>query len=132
MGKNAISMFLAEVLYKTLQEDAEDLSLFDWCHAQICLLDAMEEDFANFHLRFLLDYCSALGFAPTRESLLPFTEDLTMPAHSMLSRTLSQAMLLPMNGKERVQLCQRLLRYLSFHLERAVNVRSLDVLSELF
>jgi len=132
LGKNAISMFLAEVLYRTLQEDADDLSLFEWCHNQICLLDAMEEDFANFHLRFLLDYCAALGFAPAKENLLPFTEDLTPAASAILEGSPPGAMLLPMTGKERTQICERLLHYLSFHLEKAVNVRSLEVLSELF
>lgn len=132
LGKNAISMFLAEVLYRTLEEGSEEESVFDWVRNEICLLDAMEEDFANFHLRFLLEYCAALGFAPTMESLLPFAEEFTPVANAVLSRPMTQAMLVPLSGKERAQICERLLKYLSFHLEKAVNVRSLEVLGELF
>lgn len=132
LGKNAISMFIAEVLYRTLEEGSEDLSLFDWAYRQICLLDALESDFANFHLRFLLEYCAVLGFAPTMESILPFTGEFSAAASSLLTASLTDAMLLPLSGKVRTQICGKLLTYLSFHLERPVNVRSLEVLGELF
>ena len=41
-------------------------------------------------------------------------------------------MLLPLRGEERNALCEDLLRYLEYHTESSINVRSLAVLREVF
>ena len=139
-GKNAISMFIAEVLLRSLQEGSRDEGLYDWCISRILLLDSMEGNFASFHVRFLLDYCAAMGFEPTWESLLPFmdsplgecTGNLPTLARSFIEASPADSMLIPLDGKTRSEVCRRLLKYLEFHLETPLHVRSLDVLMELF
>ena len=131
-GKNAISMFISEVLFRSLQEGTLEEGLFDWCESQIMLLNGLEKDYANFHIRFLLDYAAALGFKASEESLLPFAEDSAGSAIAFLNSDFAQAMLIPMNGEKRALLCERILKYLEFHLETPLNIRSLGILSELF
>lgn len=130
-GKNAISMFMAEVLYRALREGVEEPGLFEWCEKEIMLLDALEGSYANFHICFLLDFAAAMGFSPSYDALLPFLEDSAAVAHEFLQRNATDAMLLPITGTRRSELCARLLKYLECHLEAPLNIRSLAVLQEI-
>ena len=64
--KNTMTLFMAEVLYRTIKDGAMEDGLFDWCERQILTLDALEADFSNYHIRFLLELCVALGFRPEK------------------------------------------------------------------
>lgn len=130
--KNAISMFLSELLYRSLKEGECEDGLFDWCLSNIMLLDRMESDYANFHIRFMLDYAATLGFRPTYNALLPFMDASTLVVARMLDMDFASAMLLPMNGEQRSRACAGLISYLECHMDTALNIRSLAVLSELF
>jgi len=153
-GKNAISMFVAEVLFRALREGFSDRGLFDWCVQEILLLDSLQTDYSNFHIRFLLDFISALGYSPAYEDLLPFLDkdsgadgpghgslgsghgspapSLALAVKAILDVPFAESMLVPLSGSQRGAICSRLLRYLEFHLEYPVRIRSLGVLSELF
>ena len=50
MRKSAITMFLGEVLYRTLTEGMVDSALFEWCKACVLTLEELRGDFSNFHL----------------------------------------------------------------------------------
>ena len=133
MGKSAISMFMAEVLYRGTREGAMEAELWSWLEKEIMLLDSLEEDFSNFHVLFLLEFCRALGFAAGYNDLLPFLEETALDASALLScPDLSAALLLPLSGARRTALCRSILKYLEFHMETPLHIRSLDVLSELF
>ena len=54
VAKNAITMFVSEVLYRVVKDGAAEEGLFDWCCSQILTLDALESDYSNFHICFLL------------------------------------------------------------------------------
>lgn len=131
-GKNAISMFMAEVLLRCFQEGMEENGIFEWCQGEILLLDALKADYSNFHIRFLLDLAAAMGFSPSYEDLLPFMEDSAAKMLCFIQNDEASSMLIPMSGKERAALCGRLLKYLEFHLETPVHIRSLSILQELF
>ena len=142
IGKNAISMFMAEVLFRSVREGMDEPGLYDWCVEEILLLDALIEDYSNFHIRFLLDFAAAMGFRPDFDSLFPFLESPETPdtvsvnlagtVRHILDLDFSETMLIPMKGRMRGEICDRLLKYLEFHLENRLNIRSLSVLSELF
>lgn len=129
-GKNAISMFISEVLYRALREDMSEPDLFAWCQEEILLLDALQADYANFHIRFLLDFAAAMGFSPSYEALLPFLDDNAALAGEFLRRDAADSMLIPISGARRSDLCVRLLKYLEYHLEFPLKIRSLAVLQE--
>ena len=135
--KNTITLFMSEVLYRTVKDGANEEGLYDWCRKSILTLDAMESDFSNFHIRFLLELCSALGFSPTFEDLLPHIDRDDGKGHvevlrSFMLSSFSESMLIPLSGADRNKIAEDILRYLEFHTESSINVRSLRVLHELF
>lgn len=182
LHKNTMTLFMSEVLFRALREGAVEEGLFDWCRKTILTLDAMESDFSNYPIRFLLELAAALGFSPTFESVAPFVgSGLTghiasqapgsagyvpgmasqtpgmagyapRPAgnapgyapdapgsfnhlrtlQAFLSATFSESMLIPLSGADRNAIAEELVRYLEFHTELPLNIRSLKVLRELY
>ena len=129
--KNSICMFLSEVLFRTIKDGALEEGLYEWCRGQILLLEALKGDFSNFHLRFLLEFCVALGFSPSLDSLSPFFKD-TNCIKDFLVADFASSMLIPLNGAARNEIAEGLLRYLEFHSETSLHVNSLRVLREIF
>ena len=132
LSKSAISMFMSEVLYRVVKEGMNDPSLYDVCVKNILLLDAMDTDFSNFHLYFLLEFIIALGFSPESRELAPFVGEHLPVVSRFVSLPFSEAMLMPMSGELRNEIAERLLKYIEYHTESAVNVNSLKVLREIF
>lgn len=132
MGKNAISMFMAELVYRAVAEDAQERGLFEWMRKEIMLLEVLSSDYSNFHIHFLMDFAAAMGFAAAMNDLLPFMEDSAPKASELIEADFAQAMLVKMSGAQRTAMCTRLLKYLEFHLDTPLHIRSLGVLGELF
>ena len=130
--KNAITLFMAEVLYRTVREGANEGDLFVWCERSILTLDALEGDFANYHLRFLLEFAAALGFSPSLEDLMPFAGEHLAQLRALLQADFGACMLVPLSGATRTGIARILLKYLGHHTETRIEVRSLRVLQELF
>lgn len=130
--KNAVSLFLSEVLLRTIKEGENDPGLYEWCAGSILTLDAMENDFSNFHLRFLLELAAKLGFSPSIENLMPFAGENLPVVRQLLTLGAAESMLIPMNGQQRNAVAGLLIDYISYHSETRVQIRSLAVLRELF
>jgi DNA repair protein RecO (recombination protein O) len=130
--KNPMTMFMSEVLFRVVREGCNEDGLYEWCEKSILLLDAMESDFSNFHLRFLLELAVALGFRPDASDLMPFVGEHYPVIERLMTSSFGESMLIPLSGVVRNELAERILRYIEFHSETSVNVRSLNVLRELF
>lgn len=132
MFKNAMTMFMSEVLYRTVKDGAREDGLFEWCEKSILLLDTMQSDFSNFHIRFLLEFAVALGFSPSSQDMMPFTGDHYATVAGFMKGSFAESMLIPLTGSVRNEIAESILRYIEYHTESAVNVNSLRVLRELF
>ena len=130
--KNAITLFMSEVLWRAVQDGAAEDGLYDWCERSILTLDALEGNFANYHLRWLMELAGALGFSPSFEGLAPFAEENLHEISDLLSLGLPEFLVYPLDGSRRSAIAGSLLRYLSAHLEIPLNIRSLAVLGELY
>jgi len=130
--KNTITLFLSEVLFKVLKEEAKEDGLYEWCESRIMMLDALGSDFSNFHLRFLLELAVQLGFAPTRKDLVPFAGEHIDEVNQLLTLPFSESMLIPLNGPARNEIADLLIRYIEYHSESSININSLRILRELF
>ena len=130
--KNTMTMFLSEVLYRCLRDGEYSYELYDWCRQSILTLDALGEDFANFHLLWLLDLCSVLGFSPRIDDIMPFADERLEDIRALLTLDRSAALLLPLSGARRSDIASILLEYLGYHLDTRLNIRSLAVLRELY
>lgn len=131
--KNAMTMFMSEVLFRTLREgDGGDGRMYEWCRRSILTLDALESNYANYHLRFLLEYAGELGFSPMPEDLAPFAGNQFAVLSELLSSSPARAMLIPMSGAQRSAAASALLDYICHHAEMHPEIRSLKVLGELY
>jgi DNA repair protein RecO (recombination protein O) len=130
--KNTMSLFLSEVLLRTVRDGQAEDGLYPWCTRSILTLDTLEADFSNFHIRFLLELAGALGFRPSLEDIAPFAEKHLAQLKPFLTSTFTESMLIPLRGEDRNALCEDLLRYLEYHTESSIRVHSLAVLREVF
>lgn len=161
VDKNAITLFISELLYRTIVEQNYDPHLFAWLCQAISLLDstgrtdvtghgpasepedqtAVQTDLsansvANFHLWFLAGFCTVMGFGPSREGIFDGC-DLLSPENLALLRLLTtseytEAMAIPLSGARRRDFCDQMVRYISYHLGINLHLRSLDVLHDLY
>ena len=130
--KNSMTMFMSEVLYRVVKDGSREEGLYEWCERSILLLDAVQTDFSNFHLRFPLELTVALGFSPEARDLQPFVGDHFPVVDRLMRGSFAETMLLPLNGQLRNEIAEEVLRYIEYHTESSVNVNSLKVLRDLF
>ena len=110
--RDAVALFIAEVLYRTLRHPMQDETLFRFLESTVHDLRTAD-DIHNVHIRFLVGLASALGFAINEEEY-PF-----------LLRT-------AVNRQDRQLLLHQLCEYLAEHLDNFEIPLSLDILSEVF
>ena len=116
--KQAISLFIAEVLYHVLRHPMTDEPMFDFLAQAIQSLDTTNEP-QNFHLQFLADFAAKLGFAI----------DPADPSNPLISNPL---ILSPETRQERQKQLRALCSYFEEHVETWQTPKSLDVLMEVF
>ena len=130
--KNTMTMFMSEVIYRSVRDGAKEEGLYEWCEKSILLLDGIQSDFSNFHIRFLLEFSIALGFSPDPHGLMPFVERHFQTVERFLKEPFAESMLIPLSGEVRNEIAEDILRYIEFHTESALNINSLRVLREIF
>ena len=130
--KNTMTLFLSEVLFRTIREGAVEDGLYEWCVGSILALNALAADYANYHVRFLLEFAGALGFRPTFQDIAPFVQEHAMEMRQMLQGSFSESMLVQLNGPVRNSLCESILKYLEYHTDQPIRIKSLAVLRELY
>lgn len=72
--KCVIAIFLSEILQKSIKEHYPNPELFHFLYEALVTLDEQVTDYENFHLLFMLQYASFLGFAP--QDALSFFEQV--------------------------------------------------------
>lgn len=152
--KSSIALFLAEFLYRAVHEGGENRPLFAYLIHSVQWLDTCERGFANFHLVFLMRLSRFLGLYPNLDGyeqgayfdLLNSNFTLLRPSHhthylspeeasriSLLMRMNYDTMhLFRMNRMERARCLNILTDYYRLHLPPFPELKSLDVLRELF
>jgi DNA repair protein RecO (recombination protein O) len=64
LKKSAISLFINELVYRSLHADLPDPNLFQFIHDSILQLDTAEDGFTDYHLAFAIHLTRFLGFLP--------------------------------------------------------------------
>lgn len=132
--KSTISLFIGELLYRSLHEAEADHTLFDYLAGSIEILEFCHEGCANFHLVFLLQFTRFLGIFPQNNHEI----DVYQPAgtglkiHELLAYSLNDLPLIQLNNTQRNSLISALVDYYSFHLEGMGPISSLKILREVF
>ncbi len=137
--KSSISMFLVEVLNKTLKEHSENIVLFDFLYHSLVFLDETEEHFENFHLIFLVKYAFFLGFSPqnSQEIVSQFKDfNITIPFDNDYQNLMNQLIVgdyqtpLLMSRGVRNHLLEVLILFYKIHVEDFGEIKSLQILRE--
>ncbi|MBE0640696.1 MAG: DNA repair protein RecO [Bacteroidales bacterium] len=149
-ARHAILLFINEILYRCIREEEANPLLFSFIHEQLDQLDRPEVPVSNFHLAFLIELSRFLGFGPVndydtahpyfnmREGRFAYgpsgAEGLLEPVLSQwMARLMAQGADLPNPGRGiRSALLCKLLDYYRYHLEGMGEVRSLQVLEQVF
>lgn len=130
--KNSMTLFMSEVLFRAVKDGCDVDGLSEWCEKSVLTLDSLEGDFANYHLRFLLEFAAVLGFSPSFENLVPFADGCSNELRNLLTEDFPRFMLYPLTGETRNAIAGSLLKYIGYHAESSMDVRSLPVLRELY
>ena len=151
--KLALSLFIAEFLYHALRSEQQDKLLFAYVCDSMQWLDTVEVGFANFHLTFLMRMSRFLGFYPNLDDyvdgcvfdLRTATFSLQVPTHrdfldshdSQLIHTLMRMdfptmHLFQLSHHDRNRITEVLLHYYRLHIPQFPELKSLDVLQELW
>jgi len=149
--KSSITMFLNEVLYKSLKQHEADEVLFEFLFHAIEILDSMSTGLANFHLYFLLRLTRFLGFYPdlTLASAGAYFDlrdggySKMQPPHAhilepqfaavwtaILNSNFDDLENLKIPAAERKFLLEKILDYYRNHIESFGQIRSHEVLEE--
>lgn len=147
--KSCISLFLAELIYRTIREEETNTSLFDFLWTGFIQLDETVEDVSSFHLLFSVKLCRFLGFQPQgnrtdyhrffhlREgSFSPlFTspeecldEEQSARFFQLIKTDMDQLSLIDFPAKVRSDLLDKVLLFYRFHLPGFKEIRSREVL----
>ncbi|MCE1155497.1 MAG: DNA repair protein RecO [Bacteroidales bacterium] len=150
--KNAIALFLAELLYKTLKHQQDETGLYDFLQVALEWLNESDAGIADFHLVLMCRLSRHLGFEPNCTSMeLPsfdllngcFCPGRPLHAHyvkpglmevfrSLLLCNFSSMEQLQLSRQQRNELLETLLEYYRLHLPEFHSLQSTEVLHELF
>ena len=151
--KSTLAIFIAEILYKTIQEQESNTELFEYLFNSIQVLDLKEAGISNFHIYFLIHLTKFLGFFPNNnysetncyfdlkagsfvqiKPMHMFCLDLNQSNYlnQLLKFSDNQHENLKLTYKERIFLLEKVVDYYSLHNEGISNIKSLSVLKEVF
>ena len=152
-AKSCISLFLSEFIYYATRNEQENPTLFTYRSTSLEWLDNAYEDFANFHLVFMMRLGKFLGFHPFLEDFTPgcffdlrngcFT--LSMPLHTdflnaadaghlynLMRMNFDTMKLFKLSHDDRNRITEIVLRYYKLHLPNMPELQSFDILREVF
>ena len=153
MAKSSICLFLAEVLYRTLREEEPNSELFEFLINTIKLLDTETKGVENFHLIFLIKFSKFLGFMPSDNisnseqifDMLAGRFVIIRPTHQhymdkddsllfskLQSTGFEQLPQIGITSEQRSSMLNKLLEFYYLHNEKMGEIKSVDVLREVF
>lgn len=153
LRKGTVGLFMAEIARKTIRESEENQGLFDFFFHTFQYLDQTPHSVANFHLQFMLELTTFLGFVPG-EAFSPETPYFDLQEgvfvaeagshphfmeprlaeilHRLLDANLENCHEIKIGREERRKLLQNLLDYYRLHLEGFPEINAHLILQEIF
>lgn len=151
--KNAIALFISELLAHVIQEPEGNAYLFSYIEQSVKLLEELPGRIANFHICFLYHLGAHLGIQPNIESYrsgywFDMTDGVFVPAavrghallqpqeaqviHLLSRMTFSNMSVFRFNREERNRMLDVIINYYRLHNAAIGTLRSPDILKQLF
>ncbi|PIF00675.1 MAG: DNA repair protein RecO [Maribacter sp.] len=150
ISKNAITLFLAEMLANSIQEEEANEGLFYYVESALQWLDTNSQ-ITNFHIFFLMDLTKYLGFYPDVTNIPgayfdllegKFTDRINSNPNisggnlnyfkRFLGTNFDTVHKVKMKKADRQQLLQTIVLYFELHLQGFRKPKSLVILNEVF
>ncbi len=148
--KVSIAMFLAEVLSTVLNEEEQNLELYEYLEVTFRWLDYQDE-YSNFHLLFLLNLTQYLGFYPentnkdapyfnlsnglfetTKSNMYSVSGENLILLKQLLGINFDKLNTIKISSKQRQSFLAMLLLYFELHLGSFKKPKSLQVFNQVF
>ena len=151
--KSSIALFINEVIFRSVREEEPNPPLYSFLESSIRWFDLVPNHFSDFHLWFMLHFCSYLGFTPHNnysnnrgifnlregifQSQLPehadyLAEPLSCTLFQLSASTLTDLSSLQLSAQIRHTILPRLVEFYRFHIQGMKDIHSLEVLREVF
>ena len=151
--KSTVSLFLSEILYRSIREEESNPELFSFLENSILYLNIAEKGIANFHLYMLVHLTRFLGFFPVDnhhseddwfnlragrfssfppESSSRLNQEPSALLAKILRSNLEEASGIKLNQTQRNDLLTGMLNYYNMHLDGMGEIQSYRVLKEIF
>jgi DNA repair protein RecO (recombination protein O) len=151
--KSSIAMFINEVIFRSVREEEPNRPLYSFLESSIRWFDLVPNHYSDFHLWFMLHFCSYLGFTPSdnysnskgifnlREGMFQSTipehadyliEPLSNTLYQLSTSKLADLSSHQLSAKTRHALLPRLVDFYRFHIQGMKDINSLEVLREVF
>lgn len=148
--KSTLTLFITELLYRSLKEENANPELYNFLHHSILILDNLKNSVAQFHLYFMIQLSKHLGFYPNGTwsnetpyfNLLDGTYTLSNSSEYDISQSLAQYLYqlsnatyenfyqIESNTNLRWQMIETLVKYYELHHTHGKNIQSHFVLKE--
>lgn len=130
--KSAITMFLNEMINKTIKDESHAQELCQFLIRSMITLDSLTEGVENFHLLFLLKLSRFLGFGAYNKNEVVggrfASEEIEVLLETFIHTEYDA--LLQLTNVQRRELLELILKFYTDHIETIGEVKSLPVLRE--
>ena len=129
--KTSIALFISEILYRCLKEIESNKTLFTYLFHAIQVLEMAHEGIENYHLIFLIQLSKFLGIFPKNNTEQfefyknPFWNDI-------FEFSLQDLKSINLDQNQRQEFLNQLVNYYRNHMEGMGEIKSLQVLHEVF
>jgi DNA repair protein RecO (recombination protein O) len=151
--KNAMALFIGEVIYKTVREQEPNVEFFHFLKQSVLELETIQAGAANFHLYFLARLSGYLGYAPGNDYApersffdIPAGEFTPVkPRHELFFDAVQSQLFgrlltscpddlchIGLNREQRRAFVNNMLNFYSHHFDALAPVRSWSVLADVY
>lgn len=157
--KSTIAIFISELLLKSIKESEANPLLYNYLESSINMLENMPERGMNFHIHFIVHLTRFLGFMPVdnysgQEPVFDFEKACFTPTgtgtagrgetgktlsekeslllHQLINTQAMELNSIECSGTVRHDFAKKMVEYISLHLDTRIELKSLDILHEVF
>lgn len=131
--KSSISLFLAEIINKTVKEEGHPFELCDFLIRSFITLDSIEHNAENFHLIFLLKLSRFLGFGAhgINDVLGVHAVGQANEAAIELLLRSNYTATVKIENHQRREILELILKFYSDHIDNLGEIKSIAILREI-
>lgn len=151
--KSTIAIFMSELLLRSVREREGNPLLYSFLESSVNMLENMPGRSSNFHIYFMVHLCKLMGFMPTDNftcngmlfnpatasfetpalaSTGLFSEKESLMLHNLMNTPAIELESIESNGALRMSFAKKMIEYISLHLGTSFEIKSLDILHEVF